>query len=103
MKNVYVFVLNQHLLTFILSPLTKDSLQELSQLSKQQPVTEEAFDISASGELLLNQPDEGLGADHVTDSSTLKLRGAPFVDPPGFCILMFSSMNHFYEFFVLSQ
>ncbi|XP_005105353.3 multiple PDZ domain protein, partial [Aplysia californica] len=69
------------------SPLFKqlltlqESLQELKHVSQTQPLSEESFDITASGELILNdEAANGFTPEHVADSSTLKLRGEPF-DP----------------------
>ncbi|BFY99407.1 hypothetical protein BsWGS_02447 [Bradybaena similaris] len=62
----------------------QESLQELKHVSRSQPLTVDAFDITQNGELILNESSEGFSPESIADSSTLKLRGRPFTNaaPP---------------------
>ena len=60
---------------------TQESLQDLAQLSATQPLTEDAFEFSPSGELILAGPAlDTQVANDVSAASTLSLR-PPYVGP----------------------
>ena len=69
---------------------SQESLQQLSDISKTKPLTEDSFDLANNGELRINDSADGFSPDQVADSSTLKLRGQAF-DPS-------SSGSHFLNF-----
>ncbi|KAI8773964.1 multiple PDZ domain protein isoform X1, partial [Biomphalaria glabrata] len=64
----------KHLLTL------QGSLQELKHISQTYPVTEDVFDFSPSGELVMNESSDAFTPDAVTDSGTLKVRGKTSVN-----------------------
>ncbi|GFO19009.1 multiple pdz domain protein [Plakobranchus ocellatus] len=56
----------------------QESLEEIKHISRTQPLTDEAFAFTSSGELVLNDSSDAFLPENVADSSTLKLRGQPF-------------------------
>uniref|UniRef100_A0A2C9KCM0 Multiple PDZ domain protein n=1 Tax=Biomphalaria glabrata TaxID=6526 RepID=A0A2C9KCM0_BIOGL len=64
----------KHLLTL------QGSLQELKHISQTYPVTEDVFDFSPSGELVMNESSDAFTPHAVTDSGTLKVRGKTSVN-----------------------
>ncbi|XP_055886794.1 multiple PDZ domain protein-like isoform X5 [Biomphalaria glabrata] len=64
----------KHLLTL------QGSLQELKHISQTYPVTEDVFDFSPSGELVMNESSDAFTPDAVADSGTLKVRGKTSVN-----------------------
>ncbi|CAL1539954.1 unnamed protein product [Lymnaea stagnalis] len=56
----------------------QESLQELGHVSQTHPLTEDSFDLTSTGELIMNESSDGFTPENVADSSTLKVRGKPF-------------------------